>query len=52
MEREEGRGVDNGLDSRYDVGNGLHRDRVDVGVDDRATRMQNFRFGTSRAVLK
>ena len=33
MEREEGRGVDNGIDSRHDVGNGLDRDRVEV-VDD------------------
>ena len=33
MEREEGRGVDNGLDSRRGVGNGLGRDRVDVVVD-------------------
>ena len=41
MEREEGRGVDNGLDSRRGVGNGLDRDRVDVVVDDRApTRTQ------------
>ena len=41
MQRGEGRGVDNGLDRRHGVGNGLDRDRVDVVVDDRATRMQS-----------
>ena len=33
MEREEGRSVDNGLDSRHGVGNGLDRRRVDIVVD-------------------
>ena len=32
-EREEGRGVDNGIDSWRGVGNGLDRDRVNVVVD-------------------
>ena len=40
MEREEGRGVDNDLDRGCSVGNGLDSRRVDVVVDDTATRMQ------------
>ena len=40
MDREKGCSVDNGLDSRHGVGNGLDRDYVDVVVDDRATRMK------------
>ena len=32
-EREEGCGVDDGLDSRRGVGNGFDRDRVDIVVD-------------------
>ena len=34
-EREEGRDVDNGHDSRRGFGNGLDRDHVDVVDDDR-----------------
>ena len=33
MEREEGRGLDNGLDSWRGVGNGRDRRRVDIVID-------------------
>ena len=33
MEREEGHGVDNGIDSRRGVDNGIDRDRGDAVVD-------------------
>ena len=33
MEREEGRGVGNGLDSERGVGNGLDRGRIDIAVN-------------------
>ena len=39
MQREEGRGVDNGLDRGRGVGNDLDRGRVDI-VDNKATIMQ------------
>ena len=38
MERVRGHGVGNVLDSRRCVGNGLDRERVNVVIDDRATR--------------
>ena len=39
MEREEGYGVDNDLDRGHGVGNDLDSRRVDVAVDDTATRI-------------
>ena len=40
MEREEERGVDNGLDRGRGIGNSLDRERVDVVDDYSATRTQ------------
>ena len=39
-EREEGLGVDNGLDRGCGAGNSLDREHIDVVVDDRVTRTQ------------
>ena len=40
IERDGGRGVDNGLDRGRGVGNSLDRECVDVVADDRVTRLQ------------